>query len=43
MSGEHYVKNIVAYVEDELMNHRRQLYTKQQSPFITGYRPEMDT
>ena len=43
MSGEHYFKNIMANVEDKLMNHKRQLNAKQQSPFTTGYRPEMDT
>ena len=43
MSGNHYGKNIVANVEDKLMNHRRQLNAKQQSPFTTGYRPDMDT
>ena len=43
MSGDHYVKNIVANVEYKLMNHERQLNTKKQLPFTTGYIPEMDT
>ena len=43
MSGDHYVKNIVANLEEKLMNHVRQINTKQYSPFTTGYRPEMDT
>ena len=42
MSGDHYVKNIVANVYKKLMNHGRQITAKQQSPFTTGYRHEMD-
>ena len=41
MSGDHYVKNIVANVEEKLMNHGRQLNANQQSPFNPGYRPNM--
>ena len=41
MPGDHYVNNIVANVEDKLMNHWRQLNVKQKSPFTTGYIPEM--
>ena len=43
MSGDHYVKNIVANGEDKLINHGHQINAKQQSPFITGYRTDMDT
>ena len=43
MSGEHYVKNIVANVENKLMNHGYQINAKQKSLFNIGYRPEMDT
>ena len=43
MSGENHVKKIVAKVEYKLINHGRQINAKQQSPFTTGYRPEMDT
>ena len=39
--GDHYAKNIVAHVEDKLMNHGCQLNAKQQSPFTTGYIPEI--
>ena len=41
IAGDHYVKNIVANVEDKIMKHGRQINAKQQSPFTTGYRPEM--
>ena len=43
MSGDHYVKNIGAYVKEKVMNHGRQINAKQQSPFTTGYRTERDT
>ena len=43
MSGDYYVKNIMVNVEEKFMNHGRQLNEKQQSPFTTGYRPEMET
>ena len=42
MSGDHYVKNIVNNVEEQLKSHGRQLNANQKSPFMSGYRPEMD-
>ena len=43
MSGNHYVKNVVAKVEEKLMNHGCQINAKQQLLFTNGYRPEMYT
>ena len=43
MSVNHYVKNIIANIEESLKNHGRQLHAKQQSPLTQGHRPDMDT
>ena len=43
MSGNHYVKNTVAKVDEKLMNHGSQLNVKQQSSFTTVYITDMYT
>ena len=42
LSGDDYVKNIVANVQKKLQADGRQLNAKQSSPLTIGYRPELD-
>ena len=39
-AGNHYVNNVIANIKKKLMDNGRELNAKQQSPFLTGYRPE---
>ena len=43
ISGNYYVKNIVANVNMKIIDHFREFDAKKQPPFITGYRPDLDT
>ena len=40
--GEHYVKNMVTNAQKKLMDHGRELNSKQQLTFVSGYRPGID-
>ena len=43
MSSEQYVKEAICVVELELQQVNKRLSPKAKTPYVTGYRPEMDT